>query len=113
MGGVWETGLGFSDCFSKLSRFAAPMVRLAGGFWVAELVAPDFFRGDSAGGGGIGMGFDLRGRGGLFARNGDARSSTLCSLLGFTIVLPAVLADRPAFVSISSGSVNETRGVFT
>jgi hypothetical protein len=51
------------------------------------------------------MGLDLTVRGAMFGREGAARSSTVCSPLGFGMGLPEL-------VSISRGSAKDTREVF-
>jgi hypothetical protein len=51
------------------------------------------------------MGLDLTVRGAMFGRDGAARSSNLCSSLGFCMGWPELL-------SISRGSAKDTRAFF-
>jgi hypothetical protein len=81
------------------------MVRLFPGFWKAGLAASGFLIGEPTEGSGLGMGLDLTVRGAMLGREGAARSSTMCSSLGFGMGFPEL-------VSISRGSAKDTRDAF-
>ena len=97
---------GALNCLAELPSFTSEMVRLFRDFCEAGLEAPNCVIGDATEGRGLGMGLDLTVRGAMFGREGAARSSNLCSSLGFGMGWPELL-------SISRGSAKDTRAFFT
>ena len=79
---------GALDCLIELPSLTSEMVLLFRDFCEAGLEAPNCVIGDPIEGRGLGMGLDLTVRGAMFGRDGAARSSNLCSSLGFCMGWP-------------------------